>query len=214
MPKLKRVLIADDHGIVRSSMKLIIQRNYFDVIIDEAVDGITALKMIKENNYDLLLFDLFMPNSKPFSTVELIGTIQPNLPILIVSMCSEKVFGKRLFELGIKGYVNKKESIDRISEALKTVTDGKTYMSPLMKDIIIDLTLNQSKQGGFDSLTNRELEITLLFLKGSSIKEIGDLLAITASTVGTYKSRIFEKLDVSNLVELVQYATSFEGELG
>ncbi len=213
MGELINVLLVDDHALIRISMKQIIESTFHSVKVEEAKNGKMCLDFIKLKSYDLLILDLYMPDHNPLAMIEMIREQRPNLPILIVSMCPEALFGKRLFDLGVMGYVSKKENADIVSMAIQSVLVGKLYMSERMKDIIIDLSINRVDKTGLDELTNRELEIVMLLVKGNRPVEIAQILSLSPSTIGTYKVRIYRKLGVSNIVELCKVASLYDFEI-
>lgn len=204
MPK---ILLVDDHAIVRSGLKLLIEDFIAHAAIDEACDGNSAFEKIKKNDYDLIIMDVNMPNTDSFGTVETILSIKPATKIIMFSMNAEEIYAKRFLKMGAMGYVRKDAPGDEIKKAITMALNGKKYISEeLNEKLLNDLHSNNNSANPFDKLSPRELEIMHRISQGESIAEISQILKLHTSTVGTYKSRIFEKLQCHNIIELSQLA--------
>ncbi|MGN6299264.1 MAG: response regulator [Ginsengibacter sp.] len=208
---MPEILLADDHAIVRKGLRLLIQDYIPHSNIDEACDGSSALEKIKQKNYDLVLMDINMPDTDSFITLETILAIRAELKVLIFSMNSEEVFARRFLRIGAKGYLSKDSSNSEIQKAIEVVLEGKTYISPELSQKLV-ATIGPKKQpdNPFDKLSSREFEIVQHMAQGNSVSEMAKKLNLHTSTVGTYKGRIFEKLQVQNLVELLHLAKAYD----
>lgn len=196
-------LLADDHSVMRTGMKLIINNFLPHSNIDEADDGDSAFKKIKENNYDLVILDVNMPNTDSFGLVTNILSFKPQTKILMFSMNDEEVYAKRYLKMGVMGYVKKDEPETEIKKAITTILNNKKYVSPRLSQIMIeDLHGNNNSENPFDDLSPREFEIVQHLIRGESMSEICNKLTLHSSTVGTHKARIFEKLKCNNIIDL------------
>src|SRR5450631_875277 len=202
------VLLADDHSIIRESLKTYIKNIIPHSIIEEAYDGDSAFEKIKHNNYNLIILDINMPDTDSFGLVSNILAVKPESKILIFSMNSEEVYAKKLLNLGVLGYLNKAAFADEIRQAIEYVISNKRYLSPSLSQALAESALGKDpdNQNPFDLLSRRELEITKHLLKGESVSKIGSFLYLHTSTVGTHKARIFEKLHCKNIVEMNELA--------
>jgi len=208
---MPEILLVDDHSIVRKGLRLLIQDYIPQTNIDEAFDGTSALENIKQKNYDLVMMDINMPGTDSFVTLETVLAIRPGLKVLIFSMNSEEVFAKRFLKIGAKGYLRKDSNNSEIQKAIEVVLNGKTYISPeLSQKLVAGMRSKSQPENPFDKLSSREFEIVQHMAQGNSVSEMAKKLNIHTSTVGTYKSRIFEKLQVQNLVELLSLAKAYD----
>ena len=204
---MPEILLVDDHSIVRKGLKLLIQDFIPHTNIDEAFDGESALQKIKLSNYDLVMMDVNMPNTDSFGTLETILAVKPATKVIMFSMNSEEVFAKRFLKIGARGYLRKDSTNGEIEKAINQVLNNKTYISSeLTQKLLTGLKSKKESENPFDALSSREFEIVQHMAKGNSVSEMSKKLNIHTSTVGTYKARIFEKLHIHNLVELLNLA--------
>lgn len=201
------ILLVDDHSIVRTGLKLLINDFLPHTKIDEANDGESALQKVKQTNYDLVVMDVNMPHTDSFGTLQAILTVKPETKVIMFSMNAEEVYAKRYLAMGAVGYVRKDAPNEEIEKAINTVLNDKTYISPsLTQKIFSGLHSKKETENPFDKLSSREFEVVKHLSKGDSVGEISKKLNVHTSTVGTYKSRIFEKLHVHNVIELTNLA--------
>ena len=199
---MANLLLADDHFIIRTGLKLIIEKFLPHCKIDEADDGDSSFEKIKENNYDLLILDVNMPNTDSFALVSKILALKPEIKILMFSMNDEEVYAKRYLKMGVMGYLKKDEPEAEIKKAITTVLNNKKYISPGLSQILIEDLHSNNPENPFDRLSPREFEIVRHLIRGESVAEICQKLTLHSSTVGTHKARIFEKLKCSNIIDL------------
>ena len=196
------ILIAEDHGIVRIGTTLLVKELFVTVQVDEAGDFNKSLKMLGEKTYDLLILDINIPGGNTFNMIEVARLRQKDLPILIFSSYDEELYALRFLEAGANGYVSKDAPTDEIKVAIKKVLEKKSYVSKLVQDQLLTMFKDKSNKSGITSLSNRELEIIRLLIKGIGTKEAGQILNLQKNTISTYKARIFKKLQVNNIIEL------------
>jgi two-component system invasion response regulator UvrY len=200
-PRMLNILIAEDHGIVRVGIIILIKELFTAVKIEETSNFNTTLKMLGEKKYDLLILDISIAGGNAFSMIELARLRQKDLSILVFSSYDEELYALRFLESGANGYVAKKASTDEIKIAIKKVIEKKSYVSRLVHEQLLTSFKNKSNTG-ITSLSNRELEIIRLLITGIGTKETGKILNLQKNTISTYKARIFKKLEVNNIIEL------------
>lgn len=201
------ILLVDDHSIVRTGLKLLIHDFLPHSNIDEADNGASAIKNIRQKNYDLVVMDVNMPETDSFGTVENILALKPSSKIIMFSMNAEEVYAKRYLKIGAMGYLRKDAPNNEIEKAITTVLNNKTYVSPeLTQKILSDMKSKKETENPFDRLSAREFEIVQHLAQGDSVAEISKKLNVHTSTVGTHKARIFEKLHCHNIIDLTNLA--------
>ena len=206
---MKRFLLIDDHVVVRSGLKFILSDLFKPREIDEAEDGDTAVAILKERQYDLVMLDIKMPNTNSIQLMEYFKITYPSLRVLIFSMNSESIYAKRFLRAGAQGFVNKDAPLDEVVKAINQVLSGKKYISETMMELLVEFGISNKEEVLFNSLSPREFEIVSLILKGDSLSHIAQSLNLQTSTVGTHKARIFEKLKVTNLLELKELSSMY-----
>ena len=206
---MKKILIVDDHFIVRSGVKLILKEDFINATIDECSDGSGAWKKIEKENYDLVIMDIHMPETDSIDLLKNIFILHPQLRILIFTMCDEEIYAKKYLQIGVKGFINKDSDSTEIRTAISMVLNNKRYLSPNLQNILAREAIEGKTNNPFDSLSTRELEVMTHLVAGKNISEIAHILSVHTSTVGTHKARILQKLGVSNIVELVEVVRTF-----
>ncbi len=207
---MKRILLADDHSIVRSGVKSLIKENLARVQIDEAGTEDEILKFLKASVYNLIILDVNIPNadfSKLMHRMSMVGT---NSNVLVFSMYPEEVYGVRCLQMGAKGYLRKTAPNEEILLAINRVLDGKKYISECLIELLSVSPFEKKMSSPFTSLSDRELEIAKHLNNGKTLSEIVDILKIQYSTANTYKRRIFEKLNVHSVLSLSRLMETFK----
>ncbi len=207
--KLHNILLIDDHHIVRTGIKLILTER-LNVLIDEAANGASAIDQIKKNVYSLIMLDINMPDTNGFQLLKQVLRIKPDSNVLMFSMNPEEHFAKRFIKTGAKGYLNKEASDNEILKAVSTILSGKKYISDGMAQMLLDESEQDKTDNPFKLLSNREFEVAISLIKGKTPGEIAEQINLHPSTIGTYKTRILEKLNVHNVIELNQLATMYD----
>lgn len=203
-----KILLADDHLIIRAGLKIYIKNIIPHADIDEAHDGDSTFEKVKWNDYALIVLDINMPATDSFGLVSNILAVKPEAKILMFSMNSEEIYAKKYLNLGALGYISKDASSDEIRQAIHNVMDNKRYISPSLTQKLAASALGKKSdvQNPFDLLSPRELEITRHLMKGESVSQIASFLNLHTSTVGTHKARIFEKLKCKNAIDINELA--------
>lgn len=201
-----KVLIADDHVIVRSGLKQLFGLMGDINVAGEAANGEEVLEALKQGQFDLLLLDLTMPG---VSGVNLIGRIKAfnvKLPILVLSMHNELQIAKRMLQAGASGFVTKGSGQDTLMSAIRKVASGGRFVDPTVAEQMMFEKPIQGESVPHERLSERELHIMKLFAKGKGINEIAEELFISNKTVSTHKARLMQKLNFQSNAELVRYA--------
>lgn len=203
-------LLIDDHEIVRSGVKNVLQELFKPCEIYEAKDEKSALIQLKERKYDLVIMDVQMPDTDTAGLMEYIKTRYADLRVLMFSMSSENVYAKRFLKAGAMGFVSKNSGLTELKKAVELVLNDRKYISESLAEQLAGEIGSQQPFNPFDKLSAREFEIASLLMGGKSGNEISALLSINSSTVGTHKARLFEKLNINNLPELIEVARIYK----
>jgi two-component system invasion response regulator UvrY len=203
----KKFLFVDDHAVVRASFTKILSQPFQPVEVEEAANGDEAMAKVRKGNFDLVIMDVQMPQTNTVGLVEFIVNHSPSTKILMLSMAPEKVHARHYLKAGASGYISKQATLDEVTVAIDLILRGKKYISDSLADYIVkDSFEKKEKSNPFNKLSSRELEIVTLLLEGKSLTDISGILNISTSTIGTHKSRLMEKLNAANLIELKDIA--------
>ncbi len=182
---------------------------YKPVEIFEATDSDTAVALIKQRAYDLILMDVHVPKSDMLGLMEYINDGYPDAKVLIFSMSAENVYAKRFLKAGAKGFLSKEAGAEETIKAMNLVINGRKYISDTLAEMLAENSLANSPVNPFDKLSSREFKIATMMLQGLSLSDIAKSLNLQPSTVGTHKAKVFTKLAISNLLELKEMANAF-----
>lgn len=198
-----KLLIVDDHFVVRHGTSLILNQAYKKAQIDQVENISDAINKIKNTSYAIILLDISFPKGNVQQLLDQVKVYCPKTKILMFSGLDEEVYALPYLELGADGYLHKLSSEDEIVLAVNAVLKGGKFLSESVKSKIVKIALGQSVNNPLDLLSGREIEVARLLAEGLGNQEICNRLNLQKSTVSTYKNRIFEKLDVNNVVELI-----------
>ena len=201
-----RIIIADDHAIVRRGMKQILYEQYPSAEIAEASDAEELIAKVMEGNWDLVICDMNMPGRSGLDALHQIKNIDVNLPVLIMSMYPEEQYALRVIKSGAAGYLGKETIHDNLVPAIETVRLGKRFITPNIAEKLADAIDVARKAELHEYLSDREFDVFKLLASGKSVSEIASQLSLSATTVSTYRSRILEKLNMKSNAELARYA--------
>jgi DNA-binding NarL/FixJ family response regulator len=201
-----RILIADDHTIVREGLKQILAETRDMVVADEASNGQEVFTKVSKNEYDVVLLDISMPGRSGLEVLKQLKSERPKLPILILSMYSEEQYAMRALRAGASGYMTKESAPDELIEAIRKVSQGRKYVSPsLAEKLAVSLELGEEKPP-HEMLSDREYQVMCMIASGKTIKEIAEELSLSVKTISTYRSRILEKLNFKTNAAITHYA--------
>ena len=201
-----RIVIADDHAIVRQGLKKILDESLEMKIVAEHTNGTDALRWIRANPCDVALLDIAMPGLSGIDVLKQLHEEKPKLPILILSIYPEDQYAVRLIKAGAAGYLTKESAPEVVMEAVRRVAAGKKYISPAVAEMLANEFGARDGRLPHETLSDREFQIFLLLASARTVTEIADALVLSVKTVSTYRSRILEKMHLRNNAELMRYA--------
>lgn len=203
---MKRILVADDHAILRKGLKETIEEELGKVVFGEAANNQEVLEKIWNEEWDLVMLDLNMEQRSGLEVLAEIRKSRPKLPVLILSMYPVEEFGVRALKLGASGYLNKQSAPEELVTAMRSVLAGGRYISAALADrLAADLQLD-AHTPLHKTLSTREYQVMLMIAGGKTLKEIAAELSLSAKTVGTYHTRILAKMGMKNDIQITRYA--------
>ena len=201
-----KILIADDHAIVREGLKQIVAETVDMVVADEATSGHEVLKKIWDNEYDVVILDISMPGRDGVDILKQLKGQKPHLPILVLSMHPEEQYAVRVLKAGAAGYMTKESAPDELITAIRKVSTGRKYVSSsLAEKLAFDLERDAEKPL-HETLSDREYQVMCMIASGKRVQEIAEQLCLSVKTVSTYRARILEKMKMKSNAELMRYA--------
>ena len=203
-----RVLLADDHAIVREGLKSLVNAQPGMEVVGEAADGPTAVTLTDELDPDVVVVDVSMPGLTGAEVTARLRDRQPERKVLVLTVHEDKAYLRLLLEAGAAGYVLKRAAAAELVQAIRSVADGRTYLDPSLAGSVVDSFVRPSVEREPDAaeLSEREAEVMRLIVRGYSNKEIAAQLKVSIKTVETYKTRSMEKLHIRSRVDIVRYA--------
>jgi len=201
-----RILLVDDHAIVREGLKRVLAGMGGTLDVGEAPDVPKALELARSGDWDCALVDIVLPGQTGLELVKELHRLQPRLPILVLSMFPEEQYAVRMLRAGASGYLNKESAPEQLIAAIRMVLNGGKYVSPrLASQIATDLTTTSSRSR-HEELSDREFTVLRMMAAGMTGKDIARKISISNKTVSTYRTRILKKLHLRNNAQLVAYA--------
>src|SRR5438034_486282 len=201
-----RILLTDDHAVVRQGLKLILTDHFPRATFGEARNAHEALQRVLKEKWEVVVLDITMPGRNGLEVLREIRRLRPKLPVLILSMHPEDQFAVRLLKIGAAGYLTKESAGEELATAIKKVLAGGRYVSPsLAERMASDLDVDV-KKAPHERLSDRELLILRLIASGQTVGQIAKELSLSVSTVSTYRARILTKMDMKNNAQLTHYA--------
>lgn len=203
---MKRILIIDDHAVVRDGVKKIFDDQVGTDVFGEASTGLEALQLARERHWDLAVLDLSLGSHSGLEVLKELKQINPRLPVLILSMHSEEQYARRAFKAGASGYITKDSSRAELAKAVNKVAAGGTYVtSAVAEKLVLDLGRG-SDRPPHETLSDREFEVLRLIASGKTVREVADLVSLSDKTISTYRARLLEKMGMKTNAELTHYA--------
>ncbi len=205
---MKRIIIADDHEIVRAGLKQIIADDPDLSVEGEAGDGQELLETLRKKKFDVVLLDMKMPGRSGLEILKQLKMEHPSLPVLVLSMHPEEQYAVRTIKAGASGYITKETAPDKLIEAIRKVCAGGKYISASLAEQLADSIADSRSKPPHEYLTDREFQVMCMISSGKTITEIAKELFLSVKTISTYRQRILEKMNMKNNAELTHYVIS------
>lgn len=201
-----KILIADDHAIIREGLKQIISGTPDMAVVAEASNGEDVLEKVSANKYDVILLDISMPGRSGLDILRQLKIEKPKLPIMMLSVHPEEQYAVRALRAGASGYLTKESAPDELIAAIRKISQGRKYVSSsLAEKLAYELGIDVKKLR-HEVLSDREFQVMCMFASGKTVKEIAAELSISIPTIRTYRIRILEKMKMKNIAEIIHYA--------
>jgi RNA polymerase sigma factor (sigma-70 family) len=204
-----RILLVDDHIIVRQGLRMLLEQQPGLKVLAEAADGDTAVKLARQHRPDLVVMDITLPKMNGIEATKRILAAVPTTKVIALSMHSDRRFVLEMLKSGAKGYLLKDSAFDEMAEAIKAVSNGKTYLSAQITDLVVQDAVSRRKDVSgtvFSILTPREREVLQLLAEGRTTKETAAQLGVSVKTIETHRKQLMDKLNVHSVAELTKYA--------
>jgi two-component system invasion response regulator UvrY len=204
---MRRILVADDHAVVRNGVKKLFEDQPEETTFGEAATAEEVLTLVREENWDLAVLDISLGGGRNgLDALKKIREIRPRLRVLILTMHAEEQYASRAFKAGAAGYITKDSSRAELLEAINKVIEGGKYVSPALAEKLIGDLQRGSDRPPHEALSDREFEVLRLIASGKTVREIADLLSLSDKTISTYRARLLEKMEMKSNAELTHYA--------
>lgn len=201
-----RILLADDHPVVREGFKQMLA-DYEDMLVTgEAGTSQEVLNKVHKNDYDVLLLDIFMPGRSGLEIISELKKEYPKMAILVISAYPEEQYSVRALKRGASGYLLKLTAPEELITAIRAVSQGRNYISSSLADRLANMIKDDAQENPHERLSDREFQVMRMIVSGESLKEIAEELALSDKTVSTYRARILEKMNMKNNAEIIHYA--------
>jgi len=201
-----RILIADDHAIVRAGLKAFVAAEIDMEVTAEAGTGAETVELVRAGAFDVVLLDIAMPDRNGVDTLKTLKALRPELPVLILSGFAEQQYALNLLRAGAAGYLNKEAAPAQLVGAIRTVVQGRKYVSPQLAEVLADGVTGDAERPLHTRLSQREFQIFCKLAAGAAVSQIAAELFLSVKTVSTYRSRILEKMGVASNADLTYYA--------
>ena len=200
------ILVVDDHALIRKGLKMLLEESHDFEVKGEAESGAQAIKMVREQHFDLVLLDISLPDKHGMDVLKQLKLEQPDIKIIVLSMYPEDQYGLRALKAGAVGYINKQSAPENLVSAIQQVIRGKKYISGTLAEQLLNNLIGDSQDQLHQSLSNREYQTLCLMSSGNSLTEISEIMMLSPKTVSVYRARMLEKMNFKNNAEAVHYA--------
>jgi two-component system, NarL family, invasion response regulator UvrY len=200
-----KILMIDDHPIVRSGLKQILSESRDLLVTGEAGTGEEALEKFRHDSYDMVLLDISLPDTNGLDVLAKMKKNRPLVPVLILSVYPEEQYAVRALKSGASGYLSKLSAPEELMKAIKKISEGGNYISQALAECLATDIIHGNRPL-HESLSEREFQVACMIAQGKSVKEIASTLSISEKTVSTYRSRVLEKMKMDNNAQLIRYA--------
>ena len=200
-----QILIVDDHSIVRQGLRRILDEERGMKVVEEAANGVEALKILRTAKMDVILLDISMPEKNGFDTLKQIVEGESGAKVLILSMYPEDQYAVRLMKAGASGYMTKDTAPEQLVEAIRKVVAGKKHISPSLAELLLQECGTDSAKPSHELLSDREYQVLRLLGSGKQVSDVAATLSLSVKTISTYRAHILEKMKLKNNAELTFY---------
>lgn len=200
-----RILIADDHLVVRKGLKLILLEEFPNAEIEDVPDAEELVRKIMNGKWDVVVCDMTMPGRSGLDALQQIKQIAPGLPVLILSFHSEEQYALRVIKAGASGYLNKGSAAEELVKAVQTVLLGKKYISETVAEKLAT-NISKGEIQAHETLSDREFDVMKLLAEGKSVSDIAEMLSLSVTTISTYRARVMQKMNLKTNSDLTKYA--------
>ena len=204
--KKTRVLLADDHTIIRDGLRQILADTDDLTVCGEAANGLEVVQLIRQDEFELIVLDISMPGRSGLDLIHMIKAERPELPILVLSMHQEEQYALRALQAGAAGYITKETDSELLLTAMRRVAGGGVYVSDKVSELMVRGIRPVSTETPHTLLSDREYEVFCMLVQGSGLTEIAGELSLSVKTISTHKTRILDKMGMANTSELIRYA--------
>lgn len=201
-----KILVADDHAIVRKGLIQLLHEAYPSAVITEVTNSQEVLDQINQQTWDVVLMDISMPGRNGVDTLKQIRSNGVKVPILMLSAHPEDQYAIRVLKAGASGFLNKESATEELLVAINKVIAGKKYISAAVAEKLAEASTQADGKAAHEFLSDRELEVLQLIASGKTVSEIADVLSLSVNTISTYRTRVLQKLSLNNNAELTRYA--------
>ena len=201
-----RILIADDHALIRRGLKDILFEEFSEAEITDVIDSESLLQQVRNNEWDIIITDLSMPGRSGLEALQEIKQLHPKLPVLVLSAHPEDQYALRVLKGGASGYLMKESAPEELITAVRKALIGKKHITPSIAEKLASAFDIHASQLPHEMLSDREFEVFKMIASGKSVSEIGDILYLSPTTISTYRARILLKMDIKNNAGLTLYA--------
>jgi DNA-binding NarL/FixJ family response regulator len=201
-----KILVADDHTIVREGLKQIFVGTHDMAVTDEARNGQEVIKKVENNDYDIVILDISLPGRSGLDVLKQLKSVKPELPVLILSMYPEEQYAVRSLRAGASGYLTKESASQELISAIRKITQGRKYIkSSLAEKIAFELEADTNKSL-HEALSDREYQVLCMIASGKTVMEIARALSLSVKTISTHRARILKKMKLKNNAQMIRYA--------
>ncbi len=201
-----KVIIVDDHAVVRKGLKQIIEDAPDLIVADEAGSGYELLEKVRHKKYDVVLLDISMPGKDGLDTLKELKIERPEMQVLVFTVYPEEQYALRVLKAGAAGYINKECEPEQLIEAIRKVSQGRKYISPDLAELLASNLETGGEQAQHEALSDREFQVMCLIASGKTVKDIAKELFLSVNTISTYRIRILEKMNMKSNAEITHYA--------
>jgi two-component system, NarL family, invasion response regulator UvrY len=201
-----RVLIGDDHAVVRRGLRQILEETADILPVGEACSGAEVMSKVRQEKFDVVLLDIALPDRSGLEVLEQLQAVAPNLAVLILTIHPEHQYALRAIKAGACGYLTKDRAPEELIIAIRRVADGGQYLTPQLEDALVNALRRNRKESPHGALSDREFEVLVMLASGAAVGEIARRLALSPKTISTFRQRIMHKLSLKTTGDLVRYA--------